>query len=187
MSDIFLSHYKEFPGTYLIFFCWIRIRIVFAGIRIRICIKVRPGSGSVTNLSTSWIRIRIKIRHTAAQYWITSAGGLQTCRRSARRWCPPRPRWPPQSAPGPSPPGWCCTGQLPVYYTECDNFCVYHSQCCGSGSAWILNFCLDPDPDPKFKFRIRIQQKVKEHINKTVNSGLFVQLDSSRYWIENGK
>ena len=31
-------------------------------------IKVRPGSGSVTNFLTSWIRIRIKmirIRHTA--------------------------------------------------------------------------------------------------------------------------
>ena len=39
---------------------------------------------------------------------------------------------------------------------------------------------MDPelsDPDPELKFRI--QQKVKEHINKTVNSGLFVLLDSS--------
>ena len=35
------------------------------------------------------------------------------------------------------------------------------------------------DPDPELKFRIRIQQKVKEHKNKTVNSGLFVLLDSS--------
>ena len=35
------------------------------------------------------------------------------------------------------------------------------------------------DPDPELKFRIRIQQKVKEHINKTVNSGLFELLDSS--------
>ena len=35
------------------------------------------------------------------------------------------------------------------------------------------------DPDPELKFRIRIQQKVKEHINKSVNSGLFVLLDSS--------
>ena len=35
------------------------------------------------------------------------------------------------------------------------------------------------DPDPELKFRIWIQQKVKEHINKTVNSGLFVLLDSS--------
>ena len=43
-------------------------------------------------------------------------------------------------------------------------------QCCGSASAWIRNFCLDPDPELKFQ----IQQKVKEHINKTVNSGLFV-------------
>ena len=32
-------------------------------------------------------------------------------------------------------------------------------------------------PDPELEFRI--QQKVKEHINKTVNSGLFVLLDSS--------
>ena len=54
---------------------------------------------------------------------------------------------------------------------------VCGTQCCGSGSAWIQNFCLDPDPE--LKFRIRIQQKVKEHINKTVNSGLFVLLDSS--------
>ena len=34
-------------------------------------------------------------------------------------------------------------------------------------------------PDPELKFRIRIQQKVKEHIYKTVYSGLFVLLDSS--------
>ena len=40
---------------------------------------------------------------------------------------------------------------------------------------WIRNFCLDPDPELKF----RIQQKVKEHINNTVNSGLFVLLDGS--------
>ena len=51
------------------------------------------------------------------------------------------------------------------------------NQCCGSGSAWIRYFCLDPDPE--LKFWIWIQQKVKEHINKTVNSGLFVLLDSS--------
>ena len=50
-------------------------------------------------------------------------------------------------------------------------------QCCGSGSAWIRNFWLVPDPE--LYFRIRIQQKVKEHINKSVNSGLFVLLDSS--------
>ena len=50
-------------------------------------------------------------------------------------------------------------------------------QCCGSGSAWIRIFCLDWDPE--FKFRIRIQQKVIEQINKTVNSGLFLLLDSS--------
>ena len=44
-----------------------------------------------------------------------------------------------------------------------------------SGSAWIRNFCLDLE----LKFRIQIQQKVKEHINKTVNSGLIVLLDRS--------
>ena len=51
--------------------------------------------------------------------------------------------------------------------------------CCGFGygSAWIRNFCLDPDPE--LKFQIRIHQKVKEHKNKTMNSGLFVLLDSS--------
>ena len=48
---------------------------------------------------------------------------------------------------------------------------------CGSGSAWIRNFCLDPDPE--LKFLIRIQQKKKEHINITVNSGLFVLLYST--------
>ena len=32
-------------------------------------------------------------------------------------------------------------------------------------------------PDPELK--IQIQQKVKEQINKTVNSGLFVLLDGS--------
>ena len=49
-------------------FSWIRIHIMFAWIWIRISIKVRPGSGSVTNFFTSWIRIRIKmiqIRNTA--------------------------------------------------------------------------------------------------------------------------
>ena len=39
-----------------------------------------------------------------------------------------------------------------------------------SGSGIIV-----PDPG----IRIQIRQKVKEHINKTVNSGLFVLLDSS--------
>ena len=39
---------------------------------------------------------------------------------------------------------------------------------------------VDPDPHGSGTFAwIRIQQKVKEHINKTVNSGLFVLLDSS--------
>ena len=37
-------------------------------------------------------------------------------------------------------------------------------QCCGSGSGSRSEW---------------IQQKVKEHVNKTVNSGLFVLLDSS--------
>ena len=62
-----------------------------------------------------------------------------------------------------------------------NNICIYiylrlernDNQCCGSGSAWIRNFCLDRE----LKFRIR--QKVKEHINKTVSSGLFVLLDRS--------
>ena len=58
-----------------------------------------------------------------------------------------------------------------------DENVVTYEQCCGSGSARILNFCLDPDPE--LKFWIWIQQKVKEHINKTFNSGLFVLLDSS--------
>ena len=47
---------------------------------------------------------------------------------------------------------------------------------------WIrirMDLELLPNPDPELKFRIRIQQKVKEHINKTVNFGLFVLLDSS--------
>ena len=40
------------------------------------------------------------------------------------------------------------------------------------------NVCVfDSVVDPELK--IRTQQKVKEHINKTVNSGLFVLLDSS--------
>ena len=39
---------------------------------------------------------------------------------------------------------------------------------------------VDPDPHGSGTFAwIRIQQKVKEHINKTVNSGLFLLLDSS--------
>ena len=42
----------------------------------------------------------------------------------------------------------------------------------------------DPNPDPHGSgtfawIRIRIRQKVKEHRNKTVNSGLYVLLDSS--------
>ena len=72
--------------------------------------------------------------------------------------------------------------QLVIYtQTTVSSSCVSDScvQCCGSGygSAWIRNFCLDPDPE--LKIRIRIQQKVKEHINKTVNYRLFVLLDSS--------
>ena len=41
-------------------------------------------------------------------------------------------------------------------------------QCCGSGSAWIRNFCLDPDLE--LLFRIRIQLNMKEQINKNVIS-----------------
>ena len=46
---------------------------------------------------------------------------------------------------------------------------------------WVLviTSVVDPDPHGSGTFAwIRIQQKVKEHINKTVNSGLFVLLDS---------
>ena len=39
-------------------------------------------------------------------------------------------------------------------------------QCCGSGSAWIQNFCLDPDPELLF----RIQLNMKEQISKNVIS-----------------
>ena len=39
--------------------------------------------------------------------------------------------------------------------------------------AWIQNFCMDPEL--KFRIRIQLQQKVKEHINKTVNSGMFIE------------
>ena len=49
----------------------------------------------------------------------------------------------------------------------------------GSGSAGI-RICMDPE----LKFRIRIQQTVKEHMNKTVNSGLFVLLDTKDSSIE---
>ena len=37
-------------------------------------------------------------------------------------------------------------------------------QCCGSRSAWIRNFCLDPE----LLFRIRNQQKITEQINKKI-------------------
>ena len=58
----------------------------------------------------------------------------------------------------------------------------------------VLGSVVDPDPHGSGTFawiqiRIRIQQKVKEHIhvNKTVNSGLFVLLDSSiEYRMANG-
>ena len=55
--------YERFSSlSWYLVLCWIRIRI-----------KVRPGSGSVTNLFTSWIRIQIRIkmiriRNTADQY-----------------------------------------------------------------------------------------------------------------------
>ena len=39
-------------------------------------------------------------------------------------------------------------------------------KCCGSGSAWIRNFCLDPDPELLF----RIQLNMKEQISKNVIS-----------------
>ena len=55
-----------------------------------------------------------------------------------------------------------------------------HRKCTKKAVLWI-RIRIDPelDPDPELKFRIRIQQKVKEHINKTVNSGLIVLLDRS--------
>ena len=46
----------NFPGS-------LDLRIVFA--RIRILVKVRSRSGSVTNLLRSWIRIRIKLHGSA--------------------------------------------------------------------------------------------------------------------------
>ena len=47
---------------------------------------------------------------------------------------------------------------------------------------------VDPDPDPhglgtSAWIRIRIQQKVKEYINKAVNSGLFVLLDKGHWTV----
>ena len=63
-------HILRYPGTYS-FFSWIRIRIILAWIRMRIRIKVCPGSGSVTNFFTSWIRICIKmiqIRNIVSQH-----------------------------------------------------------------------------------------------------------------------
>ena len=47
----------------------------------------------------------------------------------------------------------------------------------GSGSGIKVPKSGIKVPDPELKFRI--QQNVKEHINKTVNSGLLVLLDSS--------
>ena len=55
-EGFFISNLKVFPGTEFFFAC------------IRTRIKVRSGSGSVTNFFRSWIQIRIKmirIRHTA--------------------------------------------------------------------------------------------------------------------------
>ena len=42
----------------------------------------------------------------------------------------------------------------------------------------VTGSVVDPDPHGSGTFAW-IQQKVKEHINKTVNSGLFVLLDST--------
>ena len=41
-----------------------------------------------------------------------------------------------------------------------DFFSLSLDQCCGSRSAWIRNFCVDPDPE--LLFRTWIQQKMKE-------------------------
>ena len=47
-------------------------------------------------------------------------------------------------------------------------------------TSTVLGSVVDPDPHGSGTFAwIRIQQKVKEHIHKTVNSGLFVLLDST--------
>ena len=43
----------------------------------------------------------------------------------------------------------------------------------------LLKVAADPKLDPQLKFHIWIQQKMKELINKSVNFGLSVLLDSS--------
>ena len=45
---------------------------------------------------------------------------------------------------------------------------ICYKQCCGSGSAWIQFFCLEPDPE--LLFRCRIQLNMKEQICKNVIS-----------------
>ena len=50
---------------------------------------------------------------------------------------------------------------------------VHKKQCCGSGSAWIWNFCLNPDPELLFQ----IQQNVKEQISWFVyNFQIWIQI-----------
>ena len=66
--SVFHTLFEDFPGTKSFFAGSGSVGIVFAWIRIRI--KVQPGSGSVTNFFTSWIRIRfkmIRIRNTASR------------------------------------------------------------------------------------------------------------------------
>ena len=61
-------------------------------------------------------------------------------------------------------------------------------QCCGSGSAWIwIRMDLDPHGSGTFAWirnyssgsGIAKRERLKEHVNKTMNSGLFVLLDRS--------
>ena len=46
-------------------------------------------------------------------------------------------------------------------------------------NEYVLQTIATSVVDPELKFRTRIKLIVKEYINKTVNSGLFVLLDSS--------
>ena len=41
-----------------------------------------------------------------------------------------------------------CLQHLVIALRLCQIWIFLFKQCCGSGSAWIRNFCLDPDPDP---------------------------------------
>ena len=60
-----MSVFEDFPATESCF-AWIRICIVFAWIRIRI--KVRSESRSVTNFFRSWIHINATLQQTVPAY-----------------------------------------------------------------------------------------------------------------------